>query len=132
MEHTTYKITDIVLNIYNTPRQDLLFCDLLFNINEDDFVVDESYGADIVLNNSILIQAYGNKDEADFYGVTHPDEATWRNNKQEQLTAFNLEYEDEVNFEQVLESLGYENNIFWLEDHATEVNTFGEKLWKNI
>ena len=89
MEHTTYKITDIVLNIYNTPRQ----------INEDDFVVDESYGADIVLNNSILIQAYGNKDEADFYGVTHPDEATWRNNKQEQLTAFNLEYEDEVNFE---------------------------------
>lgn len=64
--------------------------------DEGNFTIRHSYFANLIIDNSFIVKVSGNSDSACFDGIA-PD----------------------ANLEAILEKDGFENNIGWLEDHAT-------------
>jgi hypothetical protein len=79
---------------------------------------ENNYSAKIILNDLILLEASGNKEEAIWYGVADPEKTYWRS-KESQEIALKQERDGSYDFEAIIEELGFENNIGWLEDNAT-------------
>lgn len=104
-----YNITAVQLFDYASHRQ----------ISEEgEFVVDYSYSANLIINDTFVVQVSGNHSEATFDGITDSDICHWIN-KEDQDAA--LESINNKELEAVLEEDGFENNIGWLSDNATDV-----------
>jgi len=73
-----------------------------------------SYSADIIINDSFIVQIYGNFKES---GISIPcaDTTTWNNKTEEQDYAY-----ETINAEKIAEDLSIESNFGWLEDNAME------------
>ena len=104
-----YKITHIQLYDYAAKRQ---------TSDDGDFVVDYSYSANLIINDSFVVQVSGNKDECVFDGITDPIDAFW-NDKDNQERALNEV--DHHELREALDATDFENNIGWLEDNAAEI-----------
>ena len=104
-----YKITDVQLFDYAEKRQ---------TSEDGDFEMVYSYSANVVINDNFIVQVWGNENECGFDGIADPVDAFW-GNKDAQETALNEIDSDEL--ETALEADGFENNIGWLEDNATDI-----------
>jgi len=80
--------------------------------------VQYSYSANVIINNSFVVQVSGDDSECTFDGITDPIDAFW-GSAEEQKKALKMFSDDEI--ETALEKDGFENNIGWLEDNATEI-----------
>ncbi|MDQ6961428.1 MAG: hypothetical protein Q9M28_02705 [Mariprofundaceae bacterium] len=77
----------------------------------------EGYAADIVINNSFIVQCSGNKDEATFDGIPSSKEVFWLS-EIAQDEASQLDHD----LEPALKKLGFENNYKWLSNHVGGLN----------
>jgi hypothetical protein len=108
METEKYKITHIQLFDYSYPIE-----------TEDGFIYEYSYSANIVINDTFVVQVSGDKNEATFEGVCSSVDCFW-NNEENQDNAF--ENVDNSELEKILEAAGFENNWPWLCDNAEIMN----------
>ncbi len=105
----TYEITAIQLFDYAERVQ----------ANDDyDVEVIYSYSANVVINDTFIIQVSGNKDESTIAGICHSSECYWNTEENQDNAYDNIENDIIIPY---LENEGFENNIWWLEEHATEV-----------
>lgn len=96
------EITAIQLYIYNDNVQ----------TSEDDFEERISYSANIVLNDSFIAQVAGNEDESTFEGVCTSEQNCWGD---PELQDKYVDFIDDSELEEYLESIGFENNLGFLE-----------------
>jgi hypothetical protein len=108
-EMEDYKITDIQLFDYAEKRQ---------TSEEGDFEIVYSYSANVIINDSFIIQIWGNENECGFDGVTDPVDAFWTSEDAQETALNEIDTDD---LETALEADGFENNIGWLEENATDV-----------
>jgi len=108
MKEVKFKITDIQLFDYAQEVQ----------IGETEYETVYSYSANIIINDEFVAQVHGDKDEATFDGVCEAVECFWESEKLQDLACENI---DNAELEAALEKAGFENNIGWLEDNATDV-----------
>jgi hypothetical protein len=104
----TLEITDIQLFDYAFKRQT--------NENGDHEVV-YSYSANLIINNSFVVQISGDHNQATFDGVTSADICFWSTEEVQENAFDNI---DNQELKALLEECGFENNIGWLNDNATE------------
>lgn len=85
-----------------------------YQINEaGDYELEYSYSANLIINDTFVVQAWGIQNECGFDGVADPDDVFWKSEAL-QLDAYkNIDNDD---LENKLESDGFENNGGWLED----------------
>ncbi len=108
-ENMGYKITSIQLFDYAERVQ----------ANDDyDVEVIYNYSANVVINDTFIIQVHGNKDESTIDGICHSSECYWNTEENQDNAYDNIENDIIIPY---LENEGFENNIWWLEEHATEV-----------
>lgn len=104
-----FKITHVQLFDYAYERQ----------VSEDgDFEIVYSYSANLVINDSFIVQISGNLNECSFDGICDSNDAFWSSDEKQDEA---LENFDSSDVREALESNGFENNIGWLEDNADEV-----------
>jgi hypothetical protein len=104
-----YKITDIQLFDYAEKRQ---------TSDDGDYEIVYSYSANIVINDSFIVEVWGNKDRCGFDGVADPVDAFWKDKGVQDKA---LDDVDVDVLEADLEADGFENNIGWLEENATDI-----------
>lgn len=104
-----YKITDIQLYDYAIKEE--------IN-NEGDIGANYSYSANIVINDEFVVQVSGDLKQATFDGVTHPTDCYWNDKEIQRKRWEEIESSELL---EILEADGFENNIGWLEDNATDV-----------
>lgn len=77
-----------------------------------------TYNANVVINDEFLVQVSGDEDSALFSGISHGDEMAW-NSQDNQTKAY--EKYDNKEIESAIEAVGFENNMGYLQDNASEV-----------
>lgn len=101
-------ITDIQLYFYKENRQ----------ISEYDYESVYSYSANIAINAEFMVQVSGDENTARFDGIPFSVDACWNDPDKQDYYAEKINDKD---LEKILEERGFENNVFWLEDHATDI-----------
>ena len=104
------------MKTYNVT--DIQFCDTSREIqtSEDDFEVVKYYSANIVINDSFIIQVSGNESEANEPTIPASVEASWVN--EDKQDAAHEEYDiDEI--ERQIEGHGFKNNFNYLEENQS-------------
>ncbi len=84
-----------------------------------DFEIIGSYSANLIINDSFVVQISGDKDQATFDGVCDSSECYWDN---AELQDEMHEEIDKNELKKMLENDGFENNWGWLCDNAEIMN----------
>lgn len=104
-----FNITHIQLFDYAYERQ---------TSEDGDSEVVYSYSANLVINDSFIVQVSGDLNGCTFDGVCESSDCFWKS-EEEQDKAFESIDSDELHDKLSIE--GFENNIQWLESEADEV-----------
>lgn len=104
-----YEITDIQLFDYAEKIQ---------TSEDGDYEVKHSYSAHLVINDLFVVEVSGDESEATFWGVADSANAFWKSEETQDKALSEI---DKDELEEMLERDGFENNIGWLADHATEI-----------
>lgn len=83
-------------------------------VGEDEYKTEYSYSANIAINNKFMIQLSG-KFNSCAEGIPCSDEATWNSDEDQDYAC------GHYNIKEIMDYLDIENNICWLEDHATDI-----------
>ncbi len=104
-EAPEYNITDIQLFDYA--------------VDNGDGEMIYSYSANVVINDTFIVQVHGDKNESTIDGICHSTDCYW-NTEENQDKA----YEDEISdiVVEAIEKDGFENNIWWLEENSETMN----------
>lgn len=78
-----------------------------------------SYSANVVINDTFIIQVHGDSKESTIDGICHSTDCFW-NTEENQDKAFESGISDIV--VERIEANGFENNIWWLEENAETMN----------
>jgi hypothetical protein len=113
------EITDIQLYDYAFNRQ----------INEGgDHEVVYSYSANLIINDSFVVQVSGDHNQATFDGVTSADVCFWNNEEAQENAYENI---DDSELKKMLEEEDlFANSIEWLNDNATETMNPGNAQYR--
>jgi hypothetical protein len=101
-------ITDIQLFDFAVPIQ---------TTEEGDHEMQYSYSANIIINNSFVVQISGDHNQATFDGVTDSSTCFWSTEEDQDNASENINNNE---LKALLEECKFENNIGWLSDNATE------------
>lgn len=104
MKEQKFEITDIQLFDYAYERQ----------IGETEYEMVYSYSANIAINNNFMIQLSGDFDISS-ENIPCSDTAAWNSDEKQDYACKHYDVKE------IMERLDIENNIGWLEDHATDV-----------
>jgi hypothetical protein len=103
------EITDIQLFDHTQRHQ----------INEaGDTEIVYDYSANVIINDSFMVQVHGGEHEAGF-SIPTGEEIAW-NSQEVQDEMFDKYHQSDIE-EQLEKVCGFENNIGWLEDNATDI-----------
>lgn len=102
---TTFNVTDIQFLKHETEVQ---------TSADGDFEIEVTYSANVVINDEFIVQVSGDKNECR-YSMPHGDTAFW-GKKEKQNEMFEADVLNEVITQ--IEAAGFENNLFYLEDHG--------------
>lgn len=104
-----YKITDVQLFDYAIP----------YLVSEDgDFDHHYSYSANMVINDSFIVIVCGNSTVGVSFDIADPDICYWKSYDVQKEAFKNLE---NVDINKYLKLNGFENNINWLSENATDI-----------
>lgn len=105
---TTYNITNIQLFDYAIEFQ---------KNEEGERGVRYSYSANIAINDSFIVQVSGDSDACKF-NIPASDIASWSGDEAQDNACDNIDSSELLEY---LEQQGFENNIGWLSENATDV-----------
>jgi len=91
-------------------------CATTEQVGENEFIESKSYGANIAINDSFIIQLSGDLDKCD-WSIPESREAKWNNDESQDDACENIDKDELIAF---LEAEGVENNYFWLEENCNE------------
>lgn len=92
-------------------------CDTTEQVSENEFIESKSYSANIIINDSFIIQASGDLNECS-WSIPEAKEAKWNSDKAQDDAYANVDKDELIAF---LKSDGIENNYFWLNENSDEL-----------
>jgi hypothetical protein len=82
---------------------------------DGDYEEKIEYSANVVINDSFLIQLSGNEDEAHRASIPHSSECFWNDRCAQDFACENIDIDDLISF---LERSGIENNYHYLSENG--------------